>query len=113
MRGESVLRFQVAGMTKHLLDGAHFPRAIFWIGVSEEAIGCELHAIADATTEDLRDRHAPGLTENIETRKLQRREDLGSIVVERRSGIGDDIPHLFETRGITSDKIGFHRAKSG
>src|SRR5678816_664953 len=82
VRRESVLLSQFPCMPDHLIDGAHFACSVFGIWITKEAIRRELHPVSNAAAKDVGNRNAPGLPENIETRKLQRREDLSSVVVE-------------------------------
>ena len=57
-------------------------------------------------------RHIPLLPENIQARKLQRRQNLRPIVVKRRRRVGDLEPHLLKPRRIMPDEIRLHRPKS-
>src|SRR4030095_7929698 len=69
------------------------------------------HALAQTSAKNLRHRHIPFLSENIETRKLERREHLRAIVVERCCRVRDQKSKLFQPRRIVSDQIRFHCTK--
>ena len=75
------------------------------VRVAEEAVRRERHAVAQPAAEDVADRHAPRLAEDVEAGELQRRQDLRAVVVERRGRIGDHEPHLLEARRIMADEI--------
>ena len=94
-----------------MLDGADFAGFRFRIRIAEEAIRREANAVAHAPAENVADRNAPRLAENIQTREFQRGMNLSAIVVERCGGIGDEKSHLLQPRRIVADKIGLHRAK--
>ena len=82
-------------------------------GVSEEQVRRKRHAIADAAAENVAHRHAPRLSQQIETRELDRGDHLRAVVVERCGGIGEQEPHLFEPRRIAADEIRLQRADAG
>jgi hypothetical protein len=53
------------------------------------------------------------VAQQIETRKFDRGDHLRAVVVERCGGIGEQEPHLFETRGVASHDIRLQRADAG
>src|SRR5690348_985032 len=106
MAGESEAALERACVFDELIDGANLARAGFGIGVTEEAIGSERHAIAQAAAEKVADRHAPGLAKNIEARELQCGEYLSAIVVQRSGRVGDEETHLLQPRRIVAHQVG-------
>ena len=108
MTGEAVAVFEGTGIFQHLVDSADLSRAGSGVRVTEEAVGGKRDAVAQAATENLRDRDAPGLSQNIETREFQRGQDLGPIVVEGGGGIGDQEAHFLNAGGVVSHQVALH-----
>ena len=100
-------------MIDQLIDGADLAAAGPRIGIAEETIRGERHAIAQRAAEDLVHRHAPRLAENIEAGELERGEHLRAVVVERRGRVGDAEAHLLEVRRVVADEVGLHGAEDG
>ncbi len=82
-------------------------------GIPKKEIRRKVHAVADTASEDVGHRNAPRLAQQIETRELDGRNNLRSIVVEGRGGIREKKPHLLQARGVSSLQVGPHRADSG
>ena len=59
-------------------------------------------AVAELPAQDGVDRHAPGLAQDVEAGELERGQDLGPVVVERRRGIGDAEAHLLDAGGVVA-----------
>ena len=78
-------------------------------GVAEEQIRRERHAVAQLAAEDVVDRHAPLLAEDVEAGELQRGEHLRAVVVERRGRVGDQEAHLLELRRVVADEVRLER----
>src|SRR5688572_14361774 len=95
-------------MRHELLDRPNFAGSISGIWIAKEAIGCELHAIANTTSENFRNRNIPRLAKEVQTSKLESGEHLCSVVVEGSGGIGNEEAHLLETRRIVPDQVGLH-----
>ena len=105
----------VGGEAEALLEGAGVattwsmvrtsPSPVCGIRVAEETVGREGDAVAQAAAEDVADRDAPGLAEDVEAGEFERGEDLGAVVVERRGRVGDQEAHLFEARGVVADEV--------
>src|SRR5262245_22522104 len=104
MRLEAVLALEIRRLLHELIDGAHLVAAV-GVGISKEEIRSERHTVAEATAEHLGQRNAPLLSEYVETGELQCGENLCSIVVERRSGVGDEESHFLETSRVAADQI--------
>src|ERR1039457_6120445 len=109
--GEAKAAFQGASIFQHLVDGADLALSGGGVGVTEEAVGGKRDAVAQASAEDLGDRHAPGLSENVEAGEFQRGQNLRAIVVKGRGGIGDEEAHLLEAGGVVPHQIRFHGAE--
>ena len=103
VRSEPVLRLERPCVRDELIRRAHGAVAV-GVGVAEEQIRRERHAIADAAAEDVADRHAPRLAEQIEARELERGDDLRAIVVERRRRIGEQEAHVLEAGRIAAEQ---------
>ena len=88
------------------------PAPVCRIGVAEEAVGGKRDAVAQAAAEDLADRNAPGLSQNVETGEFQRGQNLRPIVVERRGGIGDQEAHLLDAGRVVAHQVRLHRAEN-
>src|SRR5688572_21212343 len=95
-------------MRHELLDRPNFAGSISGIWIAKEAIGCELHAIANTTSENFRNRNIPRLAKEVQTSKLESGEHLGSVVVEGSGGSGNEEAHLLETRRIVPDQVRRH-----
>lgn len=106
-------RFSSDVLLDQLFDRADFAGAGLRIGIAKKTVRCKPHPVAQAPTEDFGDGHAPRLTQNVQAGKLESREDLRPVVVERRGRIRDEEAHFFDSRRIPSDKIGLHDAENG
>lgn len=104
VRPEAEAALQLRRVVDELLDRSHLAAARRRVRVSEEAVGREGHTVAQPAAEDLRDRDAPGLPEDVEARELERREHLRAPVVERRRRVGDRERHLREARRVVADQ---------
>ena len=89
------------------------PSPVRGFGIAEEAVGGERDAVAQPAAENLADRHAPGLSQNVEAGEFQRGQNLRPVVVERRRGIGDQEAHLLDARGVVAHQVGLHGAEDG
>ena len=89
------------------------PSPVRGFGIAEEAVGGERHAVAQAAAQNLADRHAPGLPQNVEAGEFQRRQHLRAVVVERRRGVGDQEAHLLEPRRVVAHQVRLHGAEHG
>ena len=99
-----MLALELCRLVHELLDGADFVRPIF-VRVAKKQIRRERHAVAKPSTENIGDRHAPALTENVEARKLERGEKLRAVVVKRGGRVGYEKAHLLDARGISAEQI--------
>ena len=103
VRTKPVLLLQCLCLRDDLLGRAHGALAVC-VGVAKEQVGRKRHAIANAPAENLADRHAPRLAEEIETGELERRDHLGAVVVEGGGRVREQEAHVFEPRRIAPDE---------
>ncbi len=89
------------------------PCAGLRIGVAEEAVASRRARGRAAGRPECRNRHAPGLAQDIEAGEFQRRQHLRPVVIQRRGGVGDEEAHLLETRRIVAHQIRLHGAEHG
>ena len=113
-----VAREAVAGLERlrerhELVDAAHLALAVLRARVTEEEIRRERHAVAQPPAEDLRDRHAPLLAQDVEARELERREQLRPVVVERSGRVGDPVAHLLEPCRIVPEQVALQSLERG
>src|SRR5581483_3157067 len=73
VRGESEAALELAGVFHQLIDRANFARPRARIGMSKKTIRSEGNPLAQASAQKLANRHAPGLSEQIQTSELERR----------------------------------------
>ncbi len=111
VRGEAEAPLERAGQLQELIDGAYFAGAVPRIGIAEKTVAREGHAVAQAAAENLAYRRIPGLAENIQAGEFQRGQRLRAVVIQGGGGVGDEEPHLFETRRIVTNQVGFHGAE--
>src|SRR5262245_54757376 len=111
MSREAKTVFQFARVCHQLLNRTDLSAARVWIRITKEAVRRKSHAVAQAPAKNVADWNAPRLPENIQTRKLDSREDLRAIVVKRCSGICDEEADFLKTRGIVPNEITFHRTE--
>src|SRR5438128_281586 len=109
---EAAFLFQLTRVRHELIGRANLSVAGF-VAVSPETIRGKWNPITHFSAENRMDGHTPGLPHDVETGELQGREQLRSVVIERRCWIGDAKPHLFEAHRIVSEKIRFERANRG
>ena len=110
VRGEAVLCLQRARLADELLGRSHLARAVP-IRIAEEQVRGERDAVLQAAAQDLGDRHAPLLAEDVQAGELERGQDLRAVVVERGRRVGDQEPHLLEPRRVVADEIALQRAE--
>ena len=111
MGREAVIAFGLVNVRQDLVDGSSFTRARMRIGIAEEAIGGEGYAVAEASSENFAHGNIPCLAKEIEAGEFQGSQDLGTVVVERCCGIGDEEAHLFKARGVVPDEVRLHGAE--
>ena len=104
---EAVLRLQRAGLRHQLLGGPDLAAAGLGSRVAEEEVRGERHALAQPAAEDLADRHAPLLAEDVEAGELERGHELRAVVVERGGRVRDQEAHLLERAGSWPTRYGF------
>ena len=110
---ESVARLEGSRLRHQLLGGAHLAPAGARVRVAEEEVGGERHALAQPATEDLADRHAPALAEDVQAGELEGGEELRAVVVEGRRRVRDQEAHLLEARGIAADEVSLEALERG
>src|SRR5690349_18785768 len=98
MRGKTINLLQLARMIDELLNCSNLALSI--TRITKKQVRSERHTLTQTTTENLGNRNTPLLPENIQTGKLDRREHLRPVVVERRGRIRDQESQLFQPRRI-------------
>jgi hypothetical protein len=111
VRSKAVSLLQRSRVLDDLLDRADGALAVR-VRITEEDVRGERDAIAHPAAEDVADRYAPRLTQQIKARELERRHDLGPVVVERGGWIGEHEAHLFQPRRIAAHERRSHRQDS-
>src|SRR6185295_8903448 len=86
-----------------LLDGPNFARFALRVRITKEQVRSKRYAVTQTPTENLGNRNTPPLPEDIETRKLDRRQHLRAIVIKRCCRIRDQKSQFFEMRRIASN----------
>ena len=99
-----MLLFELERVGDELFAGANLARSIARIRITKKQIRSKWHAVAHLPADDVVNRHAPLLPEDVETGKLERGQNLRAIVVERRRRIRDQKAHLLELRRIAADE---------
>ena len=107
VRREAVRALELARVLDQLLGRAHLGHAV--VGVAEEQVAGERHVVAQPAAEQVVDRHAEALADQVQARELDRRVDLDPVVVERRGRVADLRPQLLE-RGTGRARAGAGRA---
>src|SRR5206468_8483807 len=105
---EPVLLLQRARLGYELLRGAHRPCALR-VRIPIEQIRRERHSIANPSAEDVADRHAPRLADQVEAREFERGRHLRAVVVKGSRRIREHEPHLLEARRVASDERALQR----
>jgi len=59
-------------MRDELIDGANLTTAVFWIGISKEEIRRKRDFFLQLSAENVIDRHAPFLPQDVETSEFER-----------------------------------------
>jgi hypothetical protein len=99
---------QLPGVCHELIDRPH-GAVTSGVGIAEKQVRRERHAVAHAPAEDLRDRHAPRLAQQVQARELDRRGDLRAVVVERRRRVGEQEAQFLEPRRVAADEVRLQR----
>src|SRR5262249_19678017 len=105
VRLEPVRSLELTCVIDELVARPNFTVARLRVCISKKQIRRERHTVAHLAAQNVVNRDAPLLSENVETRELQRRQNLGAVVVERRGGVGDEESHLLEPRRIAADQV--------
>src|SRR5216684_3105008 len=108
VRREPKLFFSTPRERQHLLDRTNLPGARLRIRIPKKTIRGEWHFLTQPSAENVAHRHSPRLSQNIEARKFQRRQNLSPVIIKRCSWIGDEKSHLLQTGRIVSNQIRLH-----
>ncbi len=111
VRRETEALLERADVFNHLLHRADLAAPRLRIRIAEERIRRERHAVTQPPAQNVANRHAPRLPQDIEAREFERRQHLRPVVVQRGGGVGDQEPHLFQAHRIAAHQIRFHGAK--
>src|ERR1051326_3063119 len=109
VRSETITLPQRLRRFNELLDRSYF--FTLRVRITKKQVRSERHSLAQTPTKNLRNRHAPLLSDNIKTRKLERRKHLRAVVVERSRRIADQKSQLFELRRVMADNVTPERMK--
>jgi hypothetical protein len=105
VRPETVLRLQRHRRRHHLIDRPHLAVPVRSVRVPEEQVRRERHSVPQPAAQDLRHRHAPPLPQDVQTRELDCRQHLRSVVVQRRRRVRDQEPQLLQPRWIAAQQV--------
>ena len=106
VRLESMLGLQRLCMRNELLERSHFALASLAIGMAKEQIARKRNRVAHAATQQITDRNAEFLSDDVQARELDRCVQLRPIVVEAGGRIADREAHRFQPEHIVPAKIG-------
>src|ERR1700722_10623172 len=86
-----------------------FPGLAIWIAIEE--ITREPNLIADPATQELINRYAQLLSDNIQASEFQSRMELSPVIIKGSRRVTDRIAHPVKVKRVVSDQVAFQPGK--